>query len=71
MCDECDRMKYYDSLEKAEEAIQRVRDLHIKDFDGKDNFCSFCQFDNPDSGNWPCPTIKALDGEDPLEGLNE
>jgi hypothetical protein len=45
------------------EAIVRVRELHQQD----GNYCTYCAdlgaYGNPKEAEYPCPTIKALDGE--------
>lgn len=46
----------YMNLMMAKKAIQRVRELHIKESVIAE-FCEEC------FGKYPCPTIKALDGE--------
>ena len=51
--------------EKAEAAAQRVRELHEKhdcsrhehSYCGNDGICRWCL------GEYPCPTIRALDGD--------
>jgi hypothetical protein len=49
---------------ELQSAIQRVRELHRKDLSGD---CSACVIDAQYGAkmyeNYPCPTIKALDGE--------
>ena len=53
-------------MNKAQEAIQRVRELH-KEFagniSGELELCDICHDANGEALNYPCPTIKALDGE--------
>jgi hypothetical protein len=53
-------------LNEAKEAIQRVRELHSPiphPYQEEFQLCSHCG--NEVDGSWiyPCPTIKALDGE--------
>lgn len=43
-------------LLEAREAIQRVRELHIQETEISE-FCKECSY------TYPCPTIKALDGD--------
>lgn len=43
-------------------AIERVRELHKPVENEIGTYCHEC-IDNPDSWRYPCPTIKALDGE--------
>ena len=68
-------VQYIELNKQKTEAIQRVRELHkVKD----DGCCSHCSEDTcwgcqewadcrncncPCHGKYPCPTIKALDGE--------
>lgn len=51
------------SVYNAEEAIQRVRELHKQIGD----YCGYCadigSYCNPKEFEFPCQTIKALDGE--------
>ena len=47
----------WDAMEEARAAIQRVRELHEMEDHGEYYICAGCDF------NWPCDTIKALDGE--------
>ena len=69
MCDNCmndqDYLAYI-LLKDAQEAIQRVRELH-KQIDGIGvKVCAVCIDDNmywTEQTNYPCDTIKALDGE--------
>jgi hypothetical protein len=44
----------------VEEAIKRVRQLHRRDVH---NYCSHCYGYMGTSAFYPCPTVKALDGE--------
>lgn len=44
------------------QAIKRVRELHKPVENEIGTYCYEC-IDNPDSWRYPCPTIKALDGE--------
>jgi len=47
------------ALQRADAAVQRVRDLHVRrrsDFND-DSWCDWCDWE------WPCSTIRALDGE--------
>lgn len=53
-CCDCGYVKF-PRLNNAELAIARVRELHIEDVSG---YCEIC----PDF-EYPCNTIKALDGE--------
>jgi hypothetical protein len=50
---------------KMNEAINRVRELHQKETRDSMSFCSACiDYDEQDLfADWPCDTIKALDGE--------
>ncbi|NBW22914.1 MAG: hypothetical protein EBR82_84715 [Caulobacteraceae bacterium] len=54
-------LKLRDELFMAKQAIARVRDLHKPEKCDPDCctdiVCAGCQY------NYPCPTIKALDGE--------
>lgn len=58
----CDRVNK--QATKMNEAINRVRELHREDSSGD---CSACVVDAQYGAkmyeNYPCPTIKALDGE--------
>lgn len=61
---------YEDKLAAAEQAIQRVRKLHKRDEEWHQNgrdLCSECraadEFGRVVQAEYPCPTIKALDGE--------
>ena len=60
-------MTYFQAeLAEALEDIQRVRELHkpfAGNIEGELEICDVCydSFGNP--VNYPCPTIKALDGE--------
>jgi hypothetical protein len=57
---------YKIEIRYLDEAIQRVRDLHVADYD---NACQICikglDYDSYEAiyEEYPCPTIKALDGE--------
>lgn len=57
-------------LEQAEQAVQRVRELHeripvVVNGRWEIDHCKFCykQDFSSDDAVWPCPTIRALDGE--------
>lgn len=58
------------NLAKAEAAIQRVRELHRPldmNFDGRHLVCKGCTneiWEDEKYVEYPCPTIKALEGED-------
>ena len=43
----------------ASARIKRVRALHVRQYDE----CAWCST-NDRHMSWPCPTIRALDGED-------
>jgi hypothetical protein len=46
------------------ESIQRVRELHIEiNGPADDRTCSACAVDEHNYPEYPCPTIKALDGD--------
>lgn len=49
-CDERGR-----ELTAAQAAIQRVRELHVSSLEGR--WCATCR------GPYPCPTVRALDGD--------
>lgn len=61
-------------LGQAEQAVQRVRELHrpipvTVNFDAKPtDFCKCCYEDRAEDAKYPCPTIRALDG-DPRAGV--
>lgn len=44
----------------ASARIKRVRELHVQGYDE----CGWCST-NDRHTSWPCPTIRALDGEEP------
>lgn len=46
--------RMFGDLNRMQQAIQRVRELHFQD---EPNWCFHCD------DLYPCPTIKALDGE--------
>lgn len=52
-----------DERGRIEAAVQRVRDLHARD-ENIPSICRECEDGVGYMGNvdWPCPTIKALDG---------
>ena len=48
----------YQNFKDAMDAIERVRELHIKEKDNPNaEWCQEC------FAKYPCPTIKALDGD--------
>lgn len=53
------------NLARAYFAIERVRELHHpfthNGFDGLQEYCNHCSYSQLQE--YPCPTIKALDGE--------
>jgi len=51
-------MIWTDELKELESSIQRVRELHAREEDAESyEICDYCCM------LYPCPTIKALDGE--------
>jgi hypothetical protein len=49
-------------LTAAQAAIQRVRDLHrqhVLTAPDHDPYCEVCSYED----GWPCPTVRALDGD--------
>lgn len=56
--------KDWDKATKNYLAIQRVREIHKPvEYYGQ-RFCAVCVVDGiPESISYPCPTIKALDGD--------
>jgi len=57
-------IQYMKLNKQRAEAIKRVRDIHKPvEYHGQ-VFCAVCSYDGiPESLAYPCPTIKALDGE--------
>lgn len=65
-----DRDELLSRLEQAERAVQRVRELHeripvVVNGRWEIDHCKFCyeQDFSSDDAVWPCPTIRALDGD--------
>lgn len=50
-------------LRGVEDAIERVRDLHRPSDDNVPGCMGCGVIDDDWNENWPCPTIRALDGE--------
>ena len=53
-------------LDQAEARIKAVQDVHIRGVQGGVEVCVHCDDLGDqlyDGGNWPCATIRALDGE--------
>lgn len=60
--DKLNEMK--DIINEMFDSIQRVRELHSETRSGYCEYCSELGFaSNPKESEYPCPTIKALDGE--------
>jgi hypothetical protein len=58
----CD--SYELEIRMLDEAIQRVRELHSEmNGPADDTTCRACAVDEFNYPEYPCPTIKALDGE--------
>lgn len=58
---------WWQQLDTAREAVDRVRALH-HDWDADPGHCAHCQDGTGTPLRWPCPTIRALDGNLLKEG---
>jgi len=59
-CRGCDQAR----LQGAEDVAKRIRELHQPITGPHDNLtCKACAINAEIYPDWPCPTIKALDGE--------
>lgn len=58
-----DIQRLLDQAEQAEARIQTVRGMHQRADCTEGDYCEHCPCTCRAPGAWPCPTIRALDGD--------